>query len=215
MGSRRRCPPRRSDIEAVRQFQTVRRGRLTVGMGRLRGCKHPPATFWGCRRSHPTICTTGRELRSPYRKPISLICTPTRGAEDRSIRSIRLAMRTQRTLLMLPEPSKTSQVPASGKRDTWTTSSGTTGWRCMPRRRSSGCRPGTTTTSWSRTRMREVSLIYYPHKGGLEDRVFRIRTERSSAYLPATSRGRPITSATWRSRRSRTAPAPCGSTGSR
>ena len=28
---------------------------------------------------------------------------------------------------------------------------------------------------------REVSLIYYPNKGGLEDRVFRIRTERSSA----------------------------------
>jgi 3-phenylpropionate/cinnamic acid dioxygenase small subunit len=24
-------------------------------------------------------------------------------------------------------------------------------------------------------------LIYYPNKGGLEDRVFRIRTERSSA----------------------------------
>ena len=28
---------------------------------------------------------------------------------------------------------------------------------------------------------RDVSLIYYPNKGGLEDRVFRIRTERSSA----------------------------------
>ena len=28
---------------------------------------------------------------------------------------------------------------------------------------------------------REVSLIWYGHKGGLEDRVFRIRTERSSA----------------------------------
>src|SRR6266446_8421110 len=27
----------------------------------------------------------------------------------------------------------------------------------------------------------QVSLIYYGHKGGLEDRVFRIRTERSSA----------------------------------
>ena len=27
----------------------------------------------------------------------------------------------------------------------------------------------------------EISLIYYPNKGGLEDRVFRIRTERSSA----------------------------------
>jgi benzoate/toluate 1,2-dioxygenase subunit beta len=28
---------------------------------------------------------------------------------------------------------------------------------------------------------REISLIYYSNKGGLEDRVFRIRTERSSA----------------------------------
>ncbi|GEL18827.1 benzoate 1,2-dioxygenase small subunit [Pseudonocardia asaccharolytica] len=28
---------------------------------------------------------------------------------------------------------------------------------------------------------REVSLIWYPNRGGLEDRVFRIRTERSSA----------------------------------
>jgi benzoate/toluate 1,2-dioxygenase beta subunit len=28
---------------------------------------------------------------------------------------------------------------------------------------------------------REISLIWYGHKGGLEDRVFRIRTERSSA----------------------------------
>jgi benzoate/toluate 1,2-dioxygenase subunit beta len=27
----------------------------------------------------------------------------------------------------------------------------------------------------------EISLIYYAHRGGLEDRVFRIRTERSSA----------------------------------
>lgn len=28
---------------------------------------------------------------------------------------------------------------------------------------------------------REISLIYYPTRGGLEDRIFRIRTERSSA----------------------------------
>ena len=28
---------------------------------------------------------------------------------------------------------------------------------------------------------RDISLIYYSNKGGLEDRVFRIRTERSSA----------------------------------
>ena len=36
----------------------------------------------------------------------------------------------------------------------------------------------------------EVSLIYYSHKGGLEDRVFRIRTDRSSATslpVPRTS----------------------------
>jgi benzoate/toluate 1,2-dioxygenase subunit beta len=37
---------------------------------------------------------------------------------------------------------------------------------------------------------KEISLIYYGHKGGLEDRVFRIRTERSSATslpVPRTS----------------------------
>ncbi|MNS37301.1 2-halobenzoate 1,2-dioxygenase small subunit [compost metagenome] len=32
----------------------------------------------------------------------------------------------------------------------------------------------------------EISLIYYPNRYGLEDRVFRIRTERSSATLPDT-----------------------------
>jgi len=30
----------------------------------------------------------------------------------------------------------------------------------------------------------EVSLIYYPNRNGLEDRVFRIKTERSSASTP-------------------------------
>lgn len=33
---------------------------------------------------------------------------------------------------------------------------------------------------------REVSLIYYPNRQGLEDRVFRIKTERSSATMPST-----------------------------
>ena len=32
---------------------------------------------------------------------------------------------------------------------------------------------------------REISLIYYPNRGGLEDRVFRSRTGRSSASSPA------------------------------
>lgn len=30
----------------------------------------------------------------------------------------------------------------------------------------------------------EVSLIYYANRGGLEDRIFRIKTERSSASMP-------------------------------
>lgn len=30
----------------------------------------------------------------------------------------------------------------------------------------------------------EISLIYYPSRDGLEDRVFRIKTERSSASTP-------------------------------
>lgn len=33
---------------------------------------------------------------------------------------------------------------------------------------------------------REISLIYYPNRQGLEDRVFRIKTERSSATVPDT-----------------------------
>lgn len=31
---------------------------------------------------------------------------------------------------------------------------------------------------------REISLIYYPNKFGLEDRVYRIKTERSGASMP-------------------------------
>jgi benzoate/toluate 1,2-dioxygenase beta subunit len=31
---------------------------------------------------------------------------------------------------------------------------------------------------------KEISLIFYPNKDGLEDRVFRIKTERSSASMP-------------------------------
>lgn len=32
---------------------------------------------------------------------------------------------------------------------------------------------------------KEISLIYYPNRGGLEDRVYRIRTQRSAASVPA------------------------------
>lgn len=39
---------------------------------------------------------------------------------------------------------------------------------------------------------KEVSLIYYPSKQGLEDRVFRIETERSSATIPDTRYSRSI-----------------------
>jgi benzoate/toluate 1,2-dioxygenase beta subunit len=40
--------------------------------------------------------------------------------------------------------------------------------------------------------LNEVSLIYYPNKQGLEDRVFRIETERSSATTPDTRYNRAI-----------------------
>jgi benzoate/toluate 1,2-dioxygenase beta subunit len=40
--------------------------------------------------------------------------------------------------------------------------------------------------------MNEVSLIYYPSRQGLEDRVFRIETERSSATIPDTRYNRAI-----------------------
>lgn len=38
----------------------------------------------------------------------------------------------------------------------------------------------------------EVSLIYYPSRQGLEDRVFRIETDRSSASTPDTRTGHAI-----------------------
>ncbi|MFD4351641.1 benzoate 1,2-dioxygenase small subunit [Nocardia sp. NPDC058518] len=40
----------------------------------------------------------------------------------------------------------------------------------------------------------EISLIYYPNRGGIEDRVFRIKTDRSSATsLPEPRTGHNIT----------------------
>ena len=39
---------------------------------------------------------------------------------------------------------------------------------------------------------REVSLIYYASRSGLEDRIFRIETERSSATIPDTRHGKSI-----------------------
>jgi benzoate/toluate 1,2-dioxygenase beta subunit len=39
----------------------------------------------------------------------------------------------------------------------------------------------------------EISLIWYGNRGGLEDRVFRIRTERSSATIPDTRTSHNIT----------------------
>lgn len=38
----------------------------------------------------------------------------------------------------------------------------------------------------------EISLIYYPNRGGLEDRVFRIKTDRSAASMPEPRTGHHI-----------------------
>src|SRR5207237_10540789 len=40
--------------------------------------------------------------------------------------------------------------------------------------------------------MREVSLIYYPNKQGMEDRVFRMETDLSRAWRPYTRCDRAI-----------------------
>ena len=53
----------------------------------------------------------------------------------------------------------------------------------------------------------EVSLIYYPNKQGLEDRVFRIETERSSASTPDTRTGHAITNIEVLSQDEKTLPA--------
>jgi benzoate/toluate 1,2-dioxygenase beta subunit len=57
------------------------------------------------------------------------------------------------------------------------------GWSATTRTPNSGCRRGTWTT-----------LIYYDNRGGIEDRVFRIKTDRSSATsLPEPRTGHNIT----------------------
>ena len=43
----------------------------------------------------------------------------------------------------------------------------------------------------------EVSLIYYANRQGLEDRIFRIETERSSATIPDTRHSHSITIPVW------------------
>jgi len=40
---------------------------------------------------------------------------------------------------------------------------------------------------------REISLIYYPNRDGLEDRIFRIKTERSGASMPEPRTNHAIT----------------------
>ena len=45
----------------------------------------------------------------------------------------------------------------------------------------------------TRNPQNEVSLIYYPSRDGLEDRIFRIETERSSATIPDTRHNHAIT----------------------
>ena len=62
---------------------------------------------------------------------------------------------------------------------------------------------------------REISLIYYNNRGGLEDRVFRIKTDRSSATsLPEPRTGHNITNVEIVGSR-RATRSTCGSTGSR
>ena len=78
-------------------------------------------------------------------------------------------------------PCPRSSNSSTGRRVTSMTASSTNGWNATHRTVSSGCRPGTTTTPSSPIHRREISLIYYNNRGGLEDRVFRIKTDRSSA----------------------------------
>ncbi len=60
----------------------------------------------------------------------------------------------------------------------------------------------------------EISLIYYARRSGLEDRVFRIKTERSSASTPEPrTRGRRTIFQMSKSSPGTTAKSSCASTG--
>ena len=67
----------------------------------------------------------------------------------------------------------------------WMMNSGMNGWPAMHRKLLSGCLPDDD-DKLTENPQSEISLIYYPDRQGLEDRIFRIKTERSSATMPDT-----------------------------
>jgi benzoate/toluate 1,2-dioxygenase beta subunit len=74
---------------------------------------------------------------------------------------------------------------STAKHVTSMTGNGMSGWRCTRRTRHSGCRRDDN-DELTEDPQREISLIWYGNRTGLEDRVFRIKTERSSASIPDT-----------------------------
>ena len=81
-----------------------------------------------------------------------------------------------------PSPPRTSKPSSIARPAASTTRSGTAGSRYYaPTADVLDAGLGRRRHADRQIRRREISLIYYGIKQGLEDRVFRIRTERSSA----------------------------------
>ena len=81
----------------------------------------------------------------------------------------------QMTLEEGTRPSCTARPAA------WTTRTGMTGWQFYAPEVEFWMPSWDDDDELTEDPQREISLIYYAHRGGLEDRVFRIKTERSSA----------------------------------
>ena len=79
--------------------------------------------------------------------------------------------------ITLPEIEHSS----TGRRVTSTTASSTNGWNATRRTVEFWMPAWDDDDTLVTDPQREISLIYYNNRGGLEDRVFRIKTDRSSA----------------------------------
>ena len=77
--------------------------------------------------------------------------------------------------------SRRSSSSSTARRATSTTASSRSGWTATPTTSSTGCRRGATTSCSPRTRRPRSRWSTTPTRAAWTDRVFRIKTERSSA----------------------------------
>ena len=197
-----RAPPRPPPAPVRRLLQRHRHGHPD-DLEEFRSCQHgfnARAVKWNDMTRGATHWVKGR-TRTPTSSASSPNCLVHQDRRRRPVRhAARVLARNHEKPISPNKPNKTEPSDAVLRSHSifcfpeavpLTNAAGPTGWSSTPKTSSSGCRRGMTTTPDQRSAA-EVSLIYYASRSGLEDRIFRIETERSSATIPDTRHGKSI-----------------------